>query len=182
MDQRNYGIRRPESVCSHLTMVLIISLTAVFSNVLKLDVCLLLDKENEALRCAFLDAQNTRICTCGSDGNAVIWSADASDTASVISEKPSYTKTLTLPHGDSQIYACETIACMPMEHVMTASENQLHLWDISGGRDTVPLRTLDFEVKAALTSSGIFWALIYDIMHAQPHNLVLQAYQSIVSL
>jgi hypothetical protein len=111
------------------------------------------DKDNEALRCAFLDAQNTRICTCGSDGKAIIWTADVSNDPSASAHKQTYTKAFTLPHGDSQIYACEIMASIPNEHVMTASENQLHFWDIAnGGRDS-PLKTMDFEVDTASTTS-----------------------------
>jgi hypothetical protein len=106
------------------------------------------DKNNEVLRSAFLDAQNTRICTCGSDGNAVIWTADASQT------KLSYNKALILPHGDSQIYACETMACVPTEHVMTASENQLHLWALADGGRDVPIKSLNFEINTTSASSG----------------------------
>jgi hypothetical protein len=83
------------------------------------------------------------VCTCGSDGNAIVWKAD---TANESSTKRSYTQAFVLPHGDSQIYACETLACIPAEHVMTAAEDQLHMWDLSGGGRDVPIKSLNFEV------------------------------------
>lgn len=111
------------------------------------------DKNNEVLRCAFLDTEDKRICTCGSDGNAIIWTADTT-IDSTTSTKQSYTKTLTLPHGDSQIYACETLPCVPTEHVMTAAENQIHVWNLSNeGRD-FPIKTLNFDVDSTSSASG----------------------------
>ena len=129
----------------------------------------LLDKNNEVLRAAFLDETGTRICTCGSDGNAKIWLSDPSSEESV-STNASFTNVVTLPHGDTQIYACETLACVASEHVMTAAENLLHLWDLSeGGRDR-PLKSLGFELyNNAKNSSGnlsiFFWCANVNYSH-----------------
>ena len=104
------------------------------------------DVKNEVLRSTFLDTTGAQVCTSGSDGRAIIWTKDqmtatehditAPSTSTQKAAQQKYTKALTLSHGDSQIYACETVPCVTSAHVMTAAESQLLLWDIAeGGRD-----------------------------------------------
>lgn len=65
------------------------------------------------------------ICTCGSDGNAILWKQ-----SNPLDPSESYRKVLSLPHDD-QIYSCVTSNCISSPHVITASDNILHLWDLS---------------------------------------------------
>lgn len=65
------------------------------------------------------------ICTCGADGNAIIWRYSGT----------SYEKLTNLPHGDSQIYACEVIQSSnnPNDsptNLITAADNEVILWNL----------------------------------------------------
>ena len=93
------------------------------------------------------------ICSCGSDGNAVLWKsttdlANRSDST----ESMGYTKARTLSHGDQQIYSCETLGCIPSAHIMTASEDSLHFWDLSDSSG-VEQQTLCFDKPQEGTGS-----------------------------
>ena len=77
------------------------------------------------------------ICTAGSDGNAIIWKLNDNNNNSSSSERSSssnsklcYSKIYSIPHND-QIYACTTNGFVSTPHIITASENLLHLWDLS---------------------------------------------------
>lgn len=75
------------------------------------------NKEAEVLRSNFLG--NHRICTSGSDGNAIIW-RPSEDAAKLEREH-------VLEHGeDSQIYVCETSD----ERLLVAADDFMVLWDL----------------------------------------------------
>ena len=81
---------------------------------------------SEVLRCAFIDPDEGRVvCSAGADGKAIIWGA--LDDNSI--EK--FKKLCTLNHGESQIYSCELLEHFTNAQLLTAAENEVHLWNLS---------------------------------------------------
>jgi hypothetical protein len=114
--------------------------------VLSLQACSTLkhNKESEVLRAAFLNATSSLIATCGADGRAIIWksfiynSSDVSKNVEGIAssneiEKNRMKKEAILPHGPTQIYACESLkisdgaSCL----FMTAADSSVYLWEVN---------------------------------------------------
>jgi WD40 repeat protein len=114
--------------------------------------------KNEVLRVVFIptlpitsynDLDNN-ICTCGSDGKAIIWKKINNNDESLQNDKGEiiygkniqdrkknnnalkYEKSITFDHGDTQIYGCEVFNSEG-NHLITAAENELFLWDIEKG-------------------------------------------------
>ena len=80
------------------------------------------NKKAEVLRSAFLQFEDGRgLCTCGSDGNAIIWKESQVDAK--------MNKLHVLKHGDeAQIYVCESVP--ERSDLVIAAENMLILWDL----------------------------------------------------
>jgi hypothetical protein len=101
------------------------------------------NKESEVLRAAFLNATSSLIATCGADGRAIIWknsnhgnsdvNANVEGIAISEVEKNRMKKEAVLPHGPTQIYACESFnisdgaTCL----FMTAADSSVYLWDVN---------------------------------------------------
>ena len=100
------------------------------------------NKESEVLRVAFLNKTSTLIATCGADGRAILWKSSNYDSADVNTnvegiassnevEKNRMKKEAILPHGPTQIYACESlnISDGASSLFMTAADSSVFLWD-----------------------------------------------------
>eukprot|EP01041_Mallomonas_annulata_P010655 gene10655-22241_t len=106
---------------------------------------------SEVLRASFLDSENFVVCTCGSDGNAKIWKSQCGAINS--NGTPKFSTIATLPHGDTQIYACESLETTKM---LTAAENELYIWDISNEFQSIEKRSyqsIQSGIKSSDTSS-----------------------------
>jgi hypothetical protein len=116
------------------------------------------NNQSEVLRSSFLSNGEApllqfvtdlgMICTCGSDGNAILWNQCTSSNSS------SYSQVLTLPHHD-QIYACVTSEGISSPHVITASDNLLHIWDLSNCSNDNSY-SISFQSLSSLLDSGGF--------------------------
>lgn len=102
------------------------------------------DSTTEVLRAAFLDNHSNAICTCTSSGQAILWKCDGED-------KSCYENIGSIAHGETQIYACESVE----NQLLTASENQVHFWDLSDG-DIKSADTWDFELMTTLIDGTVF--------------------------
>lgn len=102
------------------------------------------DDTTEVLRAAFLDKESNTICTCTSSGLAVLWKCAARD-------KSRFENIGSISHGETQIYACESVT----NQLLTASENQIHFWDLSDG-DIQTADTWDFELTQTLIDGTVF--------------------------
>ena len=112
------------------------------------------NKESEVLRVAFLNATSTLIATCGADGRAILWKSSNYDSTDVNTnvegiassnevEKNRMKKEAILPHGPTQIYACESlnISDGASSLFMTAADSSVFLWDANscfGNASTTP--------------------------------------------
>lgn len=100
------------------------------------------------------------ICTCASDGNAILWKSDVGLDEIVANGSPStYTNSAVLSHCDQQIYSCETMGCVPTPHIMTASEDAIHFWDISEGVRAEP-QSISFNSLSSTSSGSILVSII----------------------
>lgn len=115
--------------------------------------------KNEVLRVAFIPTLpitsfndlESNICTCGSDGRAIIWKKINNNDEKLQNDKGEiiygkniqdrkkndnnalkYEKSITFDHGDTQIYGCEVFKGEG-KYLITAAENELFLWDIEKG-------------------------------------------------
>jgi len=88
------------------------------------------DLSSEVLRATFIDKENKLVCTCGSDGNAKLWQKqeNSSNSNSLL-----YRVTYTIPHGDTQIYACESVNNNSV--IITGAENSLFFWDVETNQE-----------------------------------------------
>lgn len=81
------------------------------------------NKEAEVLRATFLTSGATRVCSCGSDGNAVLWT-EQQDTHAL-------QRAHVFEHGnDAQIYVCE-VSSQVQSNLVVAAENFLVVWDVN---------------------------------------------------
>lgn len=75
-------------------------------------------KKAEVLRTAFFE---NAICTCGSNGVAIIWNKS-------LEQSSNYHQVHRLDHKEEQIYCCEPLSSAEM---ITASDNCIHFWDMN---------------------------------------------------
>lgn len=92
------------------------------------------------------------LCTCGSDGRAVLWQKDNSGTFSAIHE---------IDHGDNQIYACEVLQGFGAPLLVTAAEDSIHCWNSADNFSL--LHSSSFEAE----SDGYFYFTCNLLMKSQ---------------
>lgn len=81
------------------------------------------NKAAEVLRATFLSNPHSGLCTCGSDGNAVLWT-DQEGSGNM-------QRAHVFEHGkDAQIYVCE-VSNQAQSNMMVAAENFLVVWDVN---------------------------------------------------
>jgi hypothetical protein len=115
------------------------------------------------LRSAFISLPGDTICTCASDGNAILWkSKQGLDDIASSGSPAAYANAAVLSHGDQQIYSCETMGCVPTPHVMTASEDALHFWDIGDGVREEP-QSISFNSTSSYSGFAIIYLIVYKL-------------------
>lgn len=83
------------------------------------------NKEAEVLRATFLPDE-IGLCTCGSDGNAVLWTSIQQEGGG-----ENFQRSHIFEHGkDAQIYVCE-VSNQSQSEIVIAAENFLVVWDVS---------------------------------------------------
>jgi len=117
-------------------------------NTRKCLVTLLHSKDSEVLRSSFLSNDYKLVCTCGADGQVIIWDNPSGDGIN-------YVKKMSLPHPkDSQIYGCEhmntSINGVMSLCVITAADNLLSIWDLTSRSDPrlIPFTAYDVRTRA----------------------------------
>ena len=78
------------------------------------------------------------LCTCGSDGRAVLWQEDDNN--------GTYSAVHEIDHGDNQIYACEVLEGFGTPLLVTAAEDSIHCWNSSENFSL--LHSLSFEAES----------------------------------